>query len=64
MSMDELMPDGGMGAAVMGGAGAVMNLGTAGELTVGMKLVLRGRGVEVGGIMGLIWGAGGGAMLI
>lgn len=52
------MLSGDMGAALMGGVGAVMNLGTGGELTVGMKLVLRDRGVEMGGVMGLIWGGG------
>lgn len=62
LSMDELILVGDMGAALMDGVGAVMNLGTGGEFTVGMKLVLRGRDVEVGGIMGLIWG--GGAMLM
>ena len=41
----------------MGGVGVVMNMGTGGELTTGMNVVLRGRGVEVGGAM-LMWGRG------
>lgn len=68
--IEELMLGGEEGAMLICGVGAVINLGTGGgggELTTGMKVVLRGRGVEVGGgamlsgagaVMGAICGGG------
>lgn len=68
MIIEELMLGGEEGAMLIcGGVGVVMNLGTGGggwELTAagGMKVVLSGRGVEVGGGAMFIGTAAGTAM--